>query len=95
MYHQRVFPGFNEKHAIIDSGIGLAPNRRQTITWSKYGPLHWRKYASLDLNALNGGSKVSKALDAVITDIERKLNLTRSEKLNTNSDHKYILHIPG
>ena len=34
----------------INSGNGLSPNRRQTITWSYGYPVHLRIYTSSDLN---------------------------------------------
>ena len=36
----------------IGSNNGLAPNRRKTIIWTKYGLIYWRIYASLGLNGL-------------------------------------------
>ena len=30
------------------SGNGLAPNRRQAITWTNADPVHWRIYAALE-----------------------------------------------
>ena len=36
----------------IGSGNGLAPNRRQTITWTYADPVHWRIYAALGVTEL-------------------------------------------
>ena len=36
----------NWQKAIIDSGNGLAPNRRQAIIWINDDPAHWRIYAA-------------------------------------------------
>ena len=33
--------------ARIGWGNGLAPNRRQAITWTNDGPVHWRIHAAL------------------------------------------------
>ena len=38
----------------IGSGNGLAPNRRQAITWTNDDPVHWRIYASLGEDELTG-----------------------------------------
>ena len=35
------------KAACIGSGNGLAPNRRQAITWTNADPVDWRIYAAL------------------------------------------------
>ena len=35
------------QQASIDSGNGLAPNRRQAINWTNDDPVHWRVYAAL------------------------------------------------
>ena len=37
----------------IGSSNGFAPNRRQAITCTNDGPLHWRIYAALGGNELN------------------------------------------
>ena len=37
----------NWQYASIGSGNGLAPNRRQAITWTTDSPVHWRIYAAL------------------------------------------------
>ena len=37
----------NWQYAIFSSGNGLAPNKRQAITWTHDGPVHWRIYAAL------------------------------------------------
>ena len=37
----------NWQKASIGSGNGLVPNRRQAITWTNDGPVHWRIYAAL------------------------------------------------
>ena len=37
----------------ISSGNGLAPNRRQAITWTDDDPIHWRIYAALVGDELN------------------------------------------
>ena len=34
-------------------GNGLAPNRRQAITWADDGPFSWRIYAALGSDELN------------------------------------------
>ena len=39
--------GSNWQDVSIGSGNGLAPNRRQAITWSIDGQVHWRIYAAL------------------------------------------------
>ena len=44
----------NWQKASIGSGNGLAPNRRQAITWTNADPVHWRTYAAL------GGDELSK-----------------------------------
>ena len=36
-----------ESMDINGSGNGLAPNRRQVITWTNDDPVHWRIYAAL------------------------------------------------
>ena len=40
----------------IGADNGLAPIRRQVITWTNDDPVHWRIYASLGVNELNGSS---------------------------------------
>ena len=45
--HWNLFPGFKLQWASIRSGNGLAPNRRQAITWTNADPFHWRMYAAL------------------------------------------------
>ena len=37
----------NWQLASLGSGNGLAPNRRQAITWTNAGPVQWRIYAAL------------------------------------------------
>ena len=39
--------GFNWQKGSVVSGNGLAPNRRQVITWTYADPVHWRIYAAL------------------------------------------------
>ena len=41
------------EYASIGSGNGLAPNRRQAITWTNAEPVHWRIYAALWGDGLN------------------------------------------
>ena len=43
----------NWQKVIIGSSNGLAPNRRQAITWTNDGPVHWRIYAVLGGDELN------------------------------------------
>ena len=43
----------NNKSVIIGSGNGLAPNRRQAITWTNAGPIQWYIYAALGEDGLN------------------------------------------
>ena len=43
---------FNLQDAIIGSGNGLAPNRRQAIIWTHDDLVHWRINAPLSLNGL-------------------------------------------
>ena len=47
------FWGFNWLNVSICSGNGLAPTRRQAITWSNVDPVHWRIYAALGGDELN------------------------------------------
>ena len=35
-----------DNKASIGSGNGLAPNRRQVITWTNADPIHWRIYTA-------------------------------------------------
>ena len=42
----------DNKKARIGSGNGLAPNRRQAITWTNADPIHWRTYAAPGGNEL-------------------------------------------
>ena len=37
----------NWREGNIGSGNGLAPNRRQAITWATDDPVHWRIYVAL------------------------------------------------
>ena len=39
--------GSTQQLVSIGSGNGLAPNRRQAITWTNAYPVHWRIYAAL------------------------------------------------
>ena len=39
--------GSNWQYTSVCSGNGLAPNRRQAITWTNGSPVHWRIYAAL------------------------------------------------
>ena len=39
--------GSNWQQASIGSGNGLAPSRRQTITWTNHDPVRWRIYVAL------------------------------------------------
>ena len=43
---------FTETCSSIGSGNGLAPNRRQAITWTNDDPIHWRIYAALGRDKL-------------------------------------------
>ena len=43
----------NWQYASIGSGNGLAPNRRQAITWPNADPVHWHMYAALGGDELN------------------------------------------
>ena len=43
------FQEFNSQYPIIGSGNGLAPSRRQAITWTNDGPVHWRIYVGDEL----------------------------------------------
>ena len=55
-----IFPqDSNWQYASIGSGHGLAPNRRQAITWTNDDPVHWRIYASLGRNELTHWSRVT------------------------------------
>ena len=36
---------------VIGSGNGLAPSRRQSITWTNDDPVYWRMYAALGEDA--------------------------------------------
>ena len=36
----------------IDSGNGLAPNKRQAVTWTNDDPVHWRIYVALGRDEL-------------------------------------------
>ena len=42
----------------FDPGNGLAPNRRQAITWTNAGPVYWRIYVSLGGDELTFWVKV-------------------------------------
>ena len=40
---------FDSNFTEVPNGpIGLAPNRRQAITWTNADPVHWRTYAALE-----------------------------------------------
>ena len=41
------FQDSNRQWASIGSGNGLAPNRRQAITWTNADQVHWRIYAAV------------------------------------------------
>ena len=41
--------------ATTGSSNGLAPDRRQAITWTNDDPVHWRIYAVLGLGGGGGG----------------------------------------
>ena len=45
----------NWQWASIGSGNGLAPTRRQTITWANADPVHWRIY----MHAALGGNQLT------------------------------------
>ena len=49
--------GSNWQKVSIGSGNGLAPVRRQAITWTNADPVHWRIYAAL------GGDELKWSLD--------------------------------
>ena len=46
--------GSNWQYVRIGSVNGLAPNRRQAITWTNDDPVHWRIYAALGGDELTG-----------------------------------------
>ena len=46
-FHWNLFPGVHLTENSIGSGNGLAPKRRQAITWTNADPAHWRIYAAL------------------------------------------------
>ena len=52
------FLGPNWQKVIITSGNGLAPNRRQAITWSNVDPVLWRIYAALGGDELTHRGRV-------------------------------------
>ena len=43
----------NSQYASINPGNGLAPNRRQAITWTNANPVHWRIHATVGGAELN------------------------------------------
>ena len=47
------FSGSNWQYVRIGSGNGLAPTRRQAITWINADPIHWRIYGALGEDELN------------------------------------------
>ena len=49
---------------------GLAPNRRQAITWTNDGPVHWRIYAAIGGDELRNQTDVS----GLVTTLRPKLN---------------------
>ena len=46
------------QNASIGPDNGLAPNRRQAITWTNTDPVHWRLYAALGGGGGGGGGWV-------------------------------------
>ena len=49
-FHWSLFLRVQLQYSSIGSDNGLAPVRRQGIIWTSDGLVHWRIYASLDLN---------------------------------------------
>ena len=52
-FTETCFQESNWQSTSIGPGNGLAPNRRQAITWTNIDPVHWRIYAALGRYELN------------------------------------------
>ena len=50
----------------IGSGNGLAPNRRQAITWSNADPIPWRVYAALGRDKLINPLKYARLFQCFV-----------------------------
>ena len=58
-YAPYTWTGQENDNDSIGSDNGLAPNRRQSITWTNTDPVHWRIYGAL------GGDELSKRLKPI------------------------------
>ena len=58
--------GSNWQYGNISSYNGLAPNRRQAISWSNVGMFYWRIYASFSLNDILSWKRFPAYFSSVI-----------------------------
>ena len=86
--HWNLFPGVQLTISQHCSGNGLAPNRRQAITWTNAEPAHWRVYAALGEDELTAVHRDAccflqkNAIQLVLWDLDidkRSLNYWKNE----------------
>ena len=62
------------QYVSIGSDDGLAPNRRQAITWTNTGPVYWCIYVSFSLNELTGAVLMTKTVRNIFFKVSLVIN---------------------